>query len=42
MIVLENGGSDSNQTSESDDVIRVVVETCPNIEEFEFTPCFCW
>jgi hypothetical protein len=42
MIVLENGGSDSSQTSESDDIIQVVVETCPNIEEFEFTPCFRW
>lgn len=39
-IFRENGRSDSSQTSESDDIIRVVVETCPNIEEFEFTPCF--
>ncbi|PNF39247.1 hypothetical protein B7P43_G17201 [Cryptotermes secundus] len=39
-IIREKEGSDSSQTSESHDIIQVVVETCPNIEEFEFTPCF--
>jgi hypothetical protein len=42
MIVLENEDSDTSQRSEADDVIRVVVKTCPNIEEFELTPCFRW